>query len=321
MRGLHHIVIQNNRLHYELTIRRNITIIQGDSATGKTTLIDMLRQNMNLGPDSGIDVISDVPCRVLEGRDWQIILQTISASIIFIDEGNRFITSEDFAAAVKGSDNYFVIITRENLYNLPYSVEEIYGLHASGKYQNTQRVYQQTYRIYPSQHQLPLKPKKIIVEDSNSGYDFFSAICATKKISCVSAAGKSNIFPLLKQGISDETCVIADGAAIGAEMSALYKLTQRTPKLKLYLPESFEWLILHSGLLNDKDITAALARPEDYADSAKYFSWEQFFTHLLISKTADTYLQYRKSNLNPVYLHDKIKAAILKTIEKAISFS
>lgn len=120
MKGRHRVVIQNNRLHYEFEIKRNITIIQGDSATGKTTLVDMLRQYMNLGTSSGIDVICDVKCRILEGIDWKIILSSLQGMIIFIDEGNEFVNTEEFAAAVKGSDNYFVIITRENLYNLPY---------------------------------------------------------------------------------------------------------------------------------------------------------------------------------------------------------
>ena len=42
MTGSHHIVIESPRLKYEFTIKRNITIIQGDSATGKTTLIDLI---------------------------------------------------------------------------------------------------------------------------------------------------------------------------------------------------------------------------------------------------------------------------------------
>lgn len=32
MKGKYKIVIKNNRLHYEFEIKRNITIIQGDSA-------------------------------------------------------------------------------------------------------------------------------------------------------------------------------------------------------------------------------------------------------------------------------------------------
>lgn len=62
-------------------------------------------------------------------------LKTEEAVFLFTDEGNSFVKTEKFAKAVRGSDNYFVLITRENLYNLPYSVEEIYGIRSSGKYQ------------------------------------------------------------------------------------------------------------------------------------------------------------------------------------------
>lgn len=176
MKGKHKVIVQNNKLHYEFEIKRNITIIQGDSATGKTTLIQMIRQAVNLGASSGIDIVCDVPLRTLEGADWKIILQNLSNHILFIDEENAFIGTEEFAASVKNSDNYFVIITRENLYNLPYSVEEIYGLHASGKYQKSRKIYQQMYRIYSNIDELPIKPEKFIIEDSNSGYEFFHAV-------------------------------------------------------------------------------------------------------------------------------------------------
>ena len=84
MKGLHKVIVQNNRLHYEFDIKRNITIIQGNSATGKTTLINMLRQAENLGTDSGVDVSCDVPCRILEGRNWKVILETIHGWQFFI---------------------------------------------------------------------------------------------------------------------------------------------------------------------------------------------------------------------------------------------
>lgn len=198
MKGKYRILVQNNRLHYEIEVKRNITIIQGDSATGKTTLIDMLRQYFNLGESSGIDVVCDVPCRVLEGRDWKIILKGLQGNILFIDEENSFINTEEFAATVKGSDNYFVLITRENLYNLPYSVEEIYGLRSSGKYQSTRKVYQETYQIYSRVQQLPVKPQKILLEDSNSGYEFFKAVSDETGRQCQSAEGKSNLLKKLK---------------------------------------------------------------------------------------------------------------------------
>lgn len=65
MRGKYRVVVKNKRLHYEFEIKRNITIIKGDSATGKTTLINMIRQFANLGNSSGVDLMCDVPCRTL----------------------------------------------------------------------------------------------------------------------------------------------------------------------------------------------------------------------------------------------------------------
>lgn len=314
MKGKHKVVVKNNKLHYEFEIKRNITIIKGDSATGKTTLINMIRQYANLGVSSGVDVVCDVPCRILEGADWQLVLQNISGYILFTDEENAFIRTEQFASAVRESDNYFVIITRESLYNLPYSVEEIYGIHSSGKYQNTKQVYQQLYKIYSDTEHFPIEPKHIVVEDSNSGYEFFKDVTRESDIECESAGGKTKLYSLLC-GMKDETCVIADGAAIGAEMEKLHKLSRIHRNIKLYLPESFEWIILNAGLIEGKDISEILAQPEKFIESQEYFSWERYFTRLLSQKTEGTIYKYHKSKLNPVYLHDRNKKAIVDSIE------
>lgn len=315
MKGKYKIVVQNNRLHYEFEIKRNITIIKGNSATGKTTLINMLRQAENLGESSGIDVVSSIPCRVLEGNNWKIILENSSGNIFFIDEENKFINTEEFASAVRGSDNYFVLITRENLYNLPYSVEEIYGLHCSGKYLDTKQVYQQMYRIYSKEEKFPVEPDVIVVEDSNSGYEFFENVCTEHGKTCISAGGKSNLFHVIKKVEDKEVCIIADGAAIGPEMNRLYEYTLKKENVHLYLPESFEWVILNSGLFSRKKIALILEQPEEYADSKDFFSWERFFTKVLMEETDGTFWKYVKLKLNKTYLHDKNKAIILKSIK------
>lgn len=315
MKGKYKVIVKNNRLHYEFEIKRNITIIKGDSATGKTTLINMVRQFADLGNSSGIDVVCDAPCRVLEGSMWKILLQNMVGNIIFIDEENHFIRTKEFAEAVKESDNYFVIITRENLYNLPYSVEEIYGIHSSGKYQNTQRVYQEIYKIYPASNTFVDKPEKIIVEDTNSGYEFFKSVANEHGIMCESAGGKTKLFSKLLDCDGKRICIVADGAAIGPEVDALYKIALKNSNIKLYLPESFEWIILSSGLLEDKEVKAILDAPENYIESQIYFSWERYFTKLLVDKTEGTYLKYQKSKLNPAYLHEKNKRIIQNQLE------
>ncbi|MCD7715063.1 MAG: translation initiation factor 2 [Lachnospiraceae bacterium] len=319
MKGKHKVVISNNRLHYEFEIKRNITIIQGDSATGKTTLINMIRQENELGSSSGVNISCDVPCVVVEGRNWKVFLQTISNSIVFIDEGSAFIKTEEFAGVIRNSGNYYVLITRENLYNLPYSVEEIYGIHSSGKYHDTRKVYQQMYQIYSPAEKLPIKPETVLVEDSNSGFDFFNAVCKQKGKDCISAGGKSNIKRILAEMQGKQVCVIADGAAIGAEMRDLFILASKNLSINLYLPESFEWLILNSNVIADSEIRQILDHAEDYVESNQFFSWERYFTKLLVDKTQNSYLKYQKTKLNENYLRDKIKDQITQNI-KGVDF-
>ena len=95
---------------------------------------------------------------------------------------------------------------------------------------------------------------------------------------------------------------------------------QKNPNIKLYLPESFEWIILNAGILEEKEIQEILQNPEVYIDSKEYFSWERYFTKLLIEKTEGTYLQYKKATLNETYLHRKNKQKILQSM-KGIDFS
>ena len=49
MTGKYDIEIHNKRVHYHLTVKRNITVIQGDSATGKTELLRMISDYENNG--------------------------------------------------------------------------------------------------------------------------------------------------------------------------------------------------------------------------------------------------------------------------------
>jgi hypothetical protein len=306
MKGRHHIVVQNNRIRYELDIKRNITIIRGDSATGKTTLIMMLEQYANLGSDSGIDVLCDKEIQVLAGKNWQSLLDNLDDHIVFIDEESAFIKTEEFAAAVRGSSCYFVLITREDLPNLPYSVEEIYGIHASGRYRNTKRVFNEMYQIYTADLNAVIsKPETVIVEDSNAGFDFFNHFSEAHGLSCESAKGKSNLAKTVKDSGFLNMLVVGDGAAIGPEMNRLFSLMQSNRNLRCYFPESFEWIILKSGLIDGNKVKKILEEPENYIESAEYFSWERFFTKTLIDFTEGTYQKYSKAKLNSYYTQDK----------------
>lgn len=192
MKGSYEVIVQSRRLQYKFVIRRNITIIKGNSATGKTTLLEMIQEYNDNGWESGVTIKSAKECVVLSGRFWQSDLKNIS---------------------------------------------------------------------------------------------------------------NSNIFSWLLQHSDENILIIADGAAFGPEMSRITNFIKHHPNISLYLPESFEWLLLSSKLLDDGHIIKLLANPANYVESSKFFSWEQFFTNELINLTKGTIWQYSKGKLNKVYLN------------------
>ena len=231
MKGRYQVVVRNNKVQIKLSIERNLTILQGNSATGKTTLIDLIAAYDELGESSGATVDCAVPCKVLAGRNWLRDLSAIENSIVFIDEDNAFMRSYEFAHAARHSSNYYVLVARESLPQLPYSVDEIYGLkntnRSTSKYPMYSRTYASTYRIYGRTEFTGERPEAVIVEDSNSGYDFFSALCKRNNIPCVSAEGKSNIYYTILNRTEKDILVIADGAAFGPEMESVSSLQHR----------------------------------------------------------------------------------------------
>ena len=293
MKGIHRVIIQNKRIRYDFELKRNLTILRGDSATGKTTLVDMVREYINNEGTDSMELTCDKQCYVVEGATWKGQLSVITDSIVFIDEGNSFVFSDEFSETIQQTDNYYVIVSREGLPNLLYSITEIYGIRSSGKYGGLKQHYNEFYRIYGDMTpETEIHPKVVITEDSNAGYQFFQKVCLDNGIKCVSAGGKTRILHTARNAADTDTLLIADGAAFGPEMDRVMKFMKGHKNIWLYVPESFEWLILSANPMKDPDTYIILENPSDHIESRNYFSWERYFTRILTEKTAGTYLQY-----------------------------
>lgn len=302
---------------FEFTVRRNITIVRGDSGTGKTTLYDMVADYTRLGDRSGVTVQCERPCVALTDIDWRNQLAGIAGSIVFIDEGMEDLPTEDFARAVRDSDNYYVIFTRSELPCLPYSVNEIYRIKTSGKFHSLVPMYKELegHRYSLSRAKANQDFDVLLTEDSKSGLQFFEARFDGEKLHCESAQSNTKILDWLCSHDDDPVFVIADGAAFGPYADRVLKYQKEHPhEVTVCLPESFEWLLLSSGVVKADGVEENLASPENYVDSAKYMSWEQFFTSVLSDATKGTPLAYNKGRIAKGYLApanaDKVMALI-----------
>ena len=175
MRGKHIIKVRNRRIQFTLEIERNITIIRGDSATGKTTLIDLLRDYEAQGNQSGVTLETDKPCHVLTSIDWEENIGAFEERdgecIFFVDEGNRFVSSQQFAQAIQKTKSYYVLITRESLHQLPYSVEAVLELRKTTS--KSRCTYNKAYPYYKTLYHATDQlgnVDRILSVDSNAGY-------------------------------------------------------------------------------------------------------------------------------------------------------
>ncbi len=318
MRGSFEVTVSRRRgTKYRFTVRRNITVIRGDSGTGKTTLFDMIADHMRYGEQSGVSLQCERPCVALTDTDWRAQLGGFQNSIVFIDEGLKDLLSHDFAQAVRGSSNYFVIITRADLPSLPYSVDEVYKIKTSGKFHSLVPMYAER-----EGHRYSLsaaKPKTdfsvLVAEDSRAGLQFYQARLAGSEVACETAGSNAGILSWLDEHRDERVFVVADGAAFGAFADRVLKLqNERRDTMAVCLPESFEWLLLASGVVRSPKIEAALADPNGHIDGAEFMSWEQFFTKLLREETAGTAFAYSKAELAETYTlpqnADKVMALI-----------
>lgn len=140
MTGAYEISIKFRKVKYLLSIKHNITVVTGESATGKTALVSAVRGHSLWGASSGVILDSEVECRVLEGdiKNMRISVDNYPGCIFFVDEEYAdVITTSEFASMVNTADAYFVIVTREDPNCLPYDIGAIKELkNNKGKYNN-----------------------------------------------------------------------------------------------------------------------------------------------------------------------------------------
>lgn len=267
-------------------LKRNVTVIQGHSGTGKTTLYGMV---LALTTSRGSGIKSNYTNKLVAAGT--LIKQTVglySEKIIVVDETCDCLYQGWFIDAINKGDNYFLIITRGTLSGVAYPIREIYELTT---YKDREINVTELYQRYVSGHDKLDNIDLVITEDSNAGYEMMDTALDCQVIS---AGGNGNVYKVIEHGISlkKKMRVIVDGAAFGAFIGKVSRLCKKY-HVSLFAPESFEYLILESKQFS-RFFGDELTNTYDYCDSREFLSWERYYTYLL------DYICY---NIFPVQFH------------------
>ena len=71
MKGAHRVIVETKKIKYDFVVKRNITILTVDSGSGKTVLIDYIRDYRRYGADSGVFVWCDCDFITWCIEDWE----------------------------------------------------------------------------------------------------------------------------------------------------------------------------------------------------------------------------------------------------------
>ena len=313
MKGKYFLRIRNNRVSYDLYFNRCVTVIKGDSGTGKTNLISMLQFYIKSGKDSGIIVNTNIrSIKVLDdSTDWDYVLNKYKGSVFFADEETKYILTKEFVNLLYETGSYIVYFTRSGRTGyLQYSISSLC-------YFKSRRVddfyINELFNLYNDEN-VNFKPDVIITEDSTSGLDMLSN---SLNVEVVSSYGKDNIVNKLNELSKDyvNIYIFVDGAAFGNQISNLFSKIKSlvSCNVLIFAPESFEYLVLNTSKFK-KFCEDELANTCEYVDNCIFKTWENYFEYLL-SKLCKRYnhVKYEKvkwDELNPFFK----KESLLKEI-------
>lgn len=116
MKGAYRVIIQNKRIRYDFEIKRNITVIRGDSATGKTTLIEMVQEYYRNGTSSAIELVCEKKCVTILSPAWKYELSAIYGTLKrTYNHVYHIYNKEDFDIQAKTEIN--IILTEDSYFS------------------------------------------------------------------------------------------------------------------------------------------------------------------------------------------------------------
>lgn len=315
------IKVSSQTFNFSCELHRRLTLVHGDSAEGKTTLVRLLSSNQPL-----IEKDCSLPIVVARDDSWREQLTGKMDSIILFDDLDCVETPEFATICSKYlvvNNLYIVIFGRaitdvnftepnENksdskLNRLAISVNEIYEFKSDGGIQHW---------LEPVEISEPDSFSDIdciISEDGGSGYKFFNHYLEN----VYTVNGKDNVIKDLTsyQHRYNRVLVLLDLVNFGACWDEFESKFLRKGNV-FVLPgrECFEQMLIQSNFLNENNIVQSeLNNLQFYANH--FISWEKYFEDLIKRATLDKFYcctHGKHSRLSDCYLSNCSNCNIIK---------
>lgn len=264
--------VESKRVHYDIVLENRVTILTGDSASGKTYLVDKILEIAkgrnkkdgliyNLTTDKG-SIFTSIPIVLPLGLDYlkKIVTKNCEKDILcIVDEEFKGISSKNFADFVNKTPRlYLLVISREfTNHNLIYSVAGIHKMQSLNKEgvtvnSNTPILSNKVICAKLDEHINVNFGNTIFIEDSAEG-KLLLELFISDEVDIVSTYGKDGVPKTIdKSGIDKNTLIpiVVDMYAYGSNYFQHLKELNSTGYVPIYFIDykSFEYLLLKTFL-------------------------------------------------------------------------
>lgn len=297
------IEVRNKRYNCDLVLKHKVSVIKGDSGTGKTWLTKAL---IDISGGYKVTYSQRVTPVLLNEREWEHQLTgDYNNAPLFIVDDCDFVFTKEFGSMFNHTGIcYLILIIRtstrvgklERMNTISVSGDAIYNFVANGiEHTITADVNFKTVQVNKEIH-----CNKILCEDSGSGYTFFKHLYGKSNVT--SSFGKDNIVDHIiskyeEYSKLDSLLLIVDYSAIGLRLKEILSILKFCD-VNVYMIvkyKSFEYMLLRSNMFN-------LSEEDIYRDELSYPSLEVACESLLTSLTKGKIYAYdKRKELKPCY--------------------
>lgn len=288
-----------NKLTYIMELEHRVTIIQGDSATGKSTLVRYIemKDSIKVNIESSKNLLATNINNLLNTIEITGDYKLNSDYIYVLDEYDG-VDNPEMAKILNNSSAMFIIITRDSgLPNINYGIDQIYKFKNSGKYNYLVKMYNNL-----NDRELNLEElSDIVTEYSGSGLDFYKVF---NNFNVYSSYGNSNITKNLK----NNQIIVIDSLGYGPYIKTTID-TISSRNIFIIYPKSFEYLLLISLF------------PNTVKYNAEIFNYEKYYYKIAINVFNEYGLNYSKSKLSGWVLEEAQVTKINDTINSLFNIN
>lgn len=300
------IEVRNKKYNCDLTLKHKVSVIKGDSGTGKTWLVKSL---IDSSGGYKVKYNQKVTPVLLNVREWkQQLVSEYTYTPLFIVDDCDFIFTKEFGNTFNSiGECYLLLIVRssvrvsklERMNTISISGDSVYNFVSNGiEHTITPDIDFRTIKIDKE-----IYCNKVLCEDSGSGFTFFKHMYGSTNV--VSSFGKDNIVNHILDNYEeyskmDSLLLLVDYSAIGLRLQEILNVL-RSCDINVYMLvnyKSFEYLLLRSNMFG-------ISKEEIFKDEIKYPSLEVACECLLTSITKNKIYSYDKQKyLKPCYYLD-----------------